>query len=359
MTNKKFNVNQLASLALLYGSIIIGWIAYYNYQPRLLREFRLNDLIEELFVAQGVLMFLTPILAGWLGDKFRKTKGHRLPVISSGVTLASMVFMTVAFTLLSGAKDTIATVLPFMIIIWIFSMALFTSPAVSSIELYVPESKLPRATAILTLVFGLLYAIEPIIIDLIDMLTAPGTFAFGGVAVGLSGYLLHKTSKGVYDKVGNSNPSNHRNDFLTVFVFGVGFGCVLTVIMNLVPERVEDLSFLDITGDFGATIFLGISAVVALPVGYLITGNNAYKVFLWSFFLGGLSLLMFFEIDYLMVWAIAGLVSILSFTAMSVSSLPLVVSKITSSRRVLGVGVFYAGVEFPNGLLEAYLVIYT
>jgi hypothetical protein len=30
---------QLWSLAALYGSIVIGWIAYHNYQPKLLVQF--------------------------------------------------------------------------------------------------------------------------------------------------------------------------------------------------------------------------------------------------------------------------------------------------------------------------------
>lgn len=34
---------QLLSLTSLYGSIIIGWIAYYRYQPKLLVQFSFTD----------------------------------------------------------------------------------------------------------------------------------------------------------------------------------------------------------------------------------------------------------------------------------------------------------------------------
>jgi hypothetical protein len=38
------------------------------------------------------------------------------------------------------------------------------------------------------------YALEPVIVDIVDLLGAPLTFSVGGVAVLLSGYALKKTS---------------------------------------------------------------------------------------------------------------------------------------------------------------------
>ena len=37
---------QLFSLATLYASVIIGWIAYYNYQPILLETYNFTDLTD-------------------------------------------------------------------------------------------------------------------------------------------------------------------------------------------------------------------------------------------------------------------------------------------------------------------------
>ena len=72
---------QLWSLASLYGSIIIGWIAYENYQPKLLVQFQLPGFGFLLYVAQGFILVLTPLYAGKLGDRFRFKNGHRLPII--------------------------------------------------------------------------------------------------------------------------------------------------------------------------------------------------------------------------------------------------------------------------------------
>src|SRR5688572_7224082 len=90
---------QLWSLAALYASIIIGWIAYQNYQPKLLVKFGFTDYALFLTISQAIILVLTPPIAGKIGDRYRFEKGHRLPVISSGISFAAMVFMAVAFTL--------------------------------------------------------------------------------------------------------------------------------------------------------------------------------------------------------------------------------------------------------------------
>jgi hypothetical protein len=41
---------QLWSLAALYGSVVIGWIAYQNYQPKLLEKFHFGDFSFLLFL---------------------------------------------------------------------------------------------------------------------------------------------------------------------------------------------------------------------------------------------------------------------------------------------------------------------
>ena len=47
---------QLWSLAALYGSIVIGWIAYQNYQPKLLEKFHFTEFTLFLVIAQGLIV---------------------------------------------------------------------------------------------------------------------------------------------------------------------------------------------------------------------------------------------------------------------------------------------------------------
>jgi hypothetical protein len=190
---------QLLSLTLLYASVIIGWIAYYNYQPILLAKYSFKDLTLFLFITQGIILVITPMIAGRLGDKFRVKAGQRLPIISAGVSFAAMIFMATAFTLLTDPGPIFRWILPGLIVLWLFSMALFTSPAISTIEIFVPAKKLPTAMAMLTIVYGLLYAIEPVIVNIINAIGAPLTFVVGGVAVFLSGLLMKNNTKYMLD----------------------------------------------------------------------------------------------------------------------------------------------------------------
>src|SRR6478735_11780725 len=196
----KIEWKQLWSLAALYASIVIGWIAYHNYQPKLLEQFHFTDFTFFLMVAQGIILVITPLIAGKLGDKYRFKRGDRIPVISTGISFAAMMFMAVAFTLFSNPNETFRWILPLLIICWLIAMSIFTSPALSTLELFTPVDKLPRAMAVLTIVANLIYALEPVIVDIIDFIGAPLTFITGGVVVFLSCYALKKTSLNLFSQ---------------------------------------------------------------------------------------------------------------------------------------------------------------
>src|SRR5688572_23567202 len=190
---------QLWSLTALYASVVIGWIAYQNYQPKLLVKFSFTEFAFLLTVAQGIILVVTPPIAGLIGDRYRFERGSRIPIISAGISFAAMIFMAVAFTLLGNPGEIFKWVLPLLIIFWLVAMSIFTSPALSTIETFMPVEKLPRAMAVLTVVGNLLYSIEPIIVDIIDYLGAPITFMTGGAIVFISGYALKKNSISLFN----------------------------------------------------------------------------------------------------------------------------------------------------------------
>src|SRR6478609_7768392 len=193
---------QLWSLAALYSSIIIGWIAYYNYQPQLLEKYKFLGFSFFLVLAQAIILVITPPIAGKLGDRFRFKNGHRLPIITAGISFAAIIFMAVSFTLIADPGDVFRWIFPFLIVFWLVGMSIFTSPALSTLELFAPVDKIPRVMAILTIVSNLIYAMEPVIVDIIEFLGAPATFVAGGIIVFLSGYALRKNSKDLFNKEG-------------------------------------------------------------------------------------------------------------------------------------------------------------
>ncbi|MEO9477338.1 MAG: MFS transporter [Cyclobacteriaceae bacterium] len=347
---------QLLSLTLLYISVIIGWIAYYNYQPILLSKYSFTDLTLFLFISQGIILVITPMIAGKMGDKFRKNAGHRLPIISAGVSFASMIFMATAFTLFTDPGPIFRWILPGLIVLWLFSMALFTSPAISTIEVFVPVKKLPTAMAMLTIVYGLLYAIEPVIVDLITFLTAPVTFIVGGVAVFFSGLLLKNNSKHMLDVPPKQEVG--KSDYTYALALGVGFGIATTVLFNLFPLWFEAKSF-TVFGFGGSALVSGILLIVAIlgyPISRIVEQRSVYlSILLAILAITALSFAIYFAQSYVLLIMLSILFAVF-YALMSVSFLPLALSVVKDKNKVFGVGVFFAGFELPNGILEATMV---
>ncbi len=354
--NSKILWKQLLSLASLYASVIIGWIAYYNYQPILLETYSFTDLTLFLFIVQGIIMVVTPPIAGRLGDKFRVTAGKRLPIISAGVSFAAMIFMATAFTLFTEPGPIFRWILPGLITLWLFSMALFTSPALSTIELFVPVKKLPTAMAVLTIVYGLLYSIEPVIVDIINFIGAPLTFVVGGVAVFFSGLLLKRNSTIITDKPKTTELG--KSDFTYAFILGIALGLATTVLFNLFPDMFIEKGFtiLGVSGDGIISIILAAVAVLSLPMSKFTETRSVYMAILLSIIASLAVTAGIFLFDNHFILAVLMILFIVFYAMMSVSFLPLALSVVKDKQKVLGVGIFFAGFELPNGILEAILV---
>jgi MFS family permease len=351
---------QMWSLAALYGSVVIGWIAYQNYQPKLLVQFQFTDFTFLLMVAQGVILVVTPPLAGRIGDRFRFKQGHRMPVITAGISFAAMIFMAVAFTLFSHPGEIFKWILPVLIVFWLIAMSIFTSPALSTMELFTPVDKLPRAMAILTIVANLIYSLEPVVVDIIDFLGAPLTFITGGVVVLLSGYSLKKTSLGLFKTSGNqeSRPiaafalDTVKSQPRLIFLLGLGVGLATTVLFNVFPQVLSEKlgSIVAIDGKLMIVGILLVSALISLPVSRWINQLGLKKSFVVSMIVSVISMLgvVFFG----SFWAVIAMVVLfaISFTFLSISSLPLAMEKSNYYEKVFCVGIFFSGVALPDGI---------
>jgi MFS family permease len=354
---------QLWSLVALYESIIIGWIAYQNYQPKLLVQFQFTDFTFFLAVSQAIILVLTPPVAGLLGDRYRFEKGHRIPVISSGISFAAMVFMAVAFTLFTNPGEIFKWILPVLIIFWLISMSIFTSPALSTVELFTPVDRLPKAMALLTIVANLIYAIEPVIVDIIDYLGAPLTFMAGGVVTLASGYAMKKNSLGLFKQTGNkeagAEPGNKavvKSAYGFIFFLGVVLGISTTVMFNLFPDVLAEklASFSNHTD--GKILLVGMlvfSALISWPVSSFVNRYSLHQMFWGSCVLMALSTAAIFLLQPAWIVAVIVMVFTVTFTSLSVSSLPLALSRSGYYEKVFCVGMFFSGVALPEGIFES------
>lgn len=356
---------QLWSLSALYASIIVGWIAYQNYQPKLLIQFQFTEFSFLLLVVQGLVLTITPIIAGKLGDRFRFKAGHRLPIITSGTAFAAMIFMAVAFTLLADPGGIFKWVLPVLIVGWLIAMSIFTSPALSTLELFTPVERLPHAMALLTIVSNLVYSLEPVIVDIIDFLGAPITFIVGGLAVFTSGYALKTTSLSLFSQSGGKEATafkldTQRSNYRLIFILGLALGTATTLLFYFFPavlDKIISTPVFGMSGNWMLTSMLLMSAVMSIPISSFIRNYGLEKSFWLSVAFTGASALGVVFIASPIPLIVVTVVFAFSFTLLSLSSLPLAIRSANYYEKVYCVGIFFSGAALPEGIVQAWLAL--
>jgi hypothetical protein len=350
------------SLVALDVAIIISWIAYHEYQPKLLEQFKFTEFSFNLKVIQGIILFLTPPIAGLIADRIRHQKGDRLPVINVGINFVSMVFMAVAFTVLAEPSGVIRWFFPLMIVLWLVSMNIFHSPAISTVELFVPANKLPQVMAIFAVVAGIAEAIEPSIVDIIDYFGAPITFGLGGVLVFGTGWFLQKMTQSLTTQNNESENAGYqavsKSNFGLVFLMGLGFGISTMLFFKLFPGWAEtQLDFLKTwqwKGAFFTSLLIALAAILSFPLSRWVEQRDLQS----SAWLGfGLV-----AVCSGLIWLnpIAGLSAVwfalfpIAYAILSVSTLPIAFLNLDTRNKVLGIGLFFSAVELPNSLLEIF-----
>jgi MFS family permease len=324
----------------------------------LLVQFQFTDFTFLLILAQAVIVVITPLIAGKLGDRYRVEKGHRLPIISSGISFAAMIFMAVAFTLLGNPGEIFKWVLPVLIVFWLIAMSIFTSPALSTIELFTPVDKLPHAMAILTIVSNVIYSVEPVIVDIIDYLGAPLTFICGGVVVFLSGYALKKTSLGLFKQTANEEAQpdikSQKSQYGFIFFLGLSLGIATTILFNVFPSILETKLITFFSTD-GKIILVGIllfSAILSWPVSYAVNKYGMSRIFQWSLVLLVLCVLGVWFMTAPVVVLVMVILFGVTFTSLSISALPLAINSSAFTEKVFCVGLFFSGVALPEGIMD-------
>jgi len=273
--------------------------------------------------------------------------------------------MAVAFTLLTNPGEIFKWVLPVLIVFWLISMSIFTSPALSTMELFTPADKLPRAMAIITIVANLIYSLEPVIVDIIDYIGAPLTFISGGVVVFISGLALKRNSLGLFKQTDNKENAQHQPKFVFdtqkssygfIFFLGTALGLGTTVMFNIFPELYKVQLGTILNGSSPKLVIMGIlilSAMLSLPISSLVNKYGMIRCMWISLAFLMVSMGAMFVVSGVGVVIAMTVIFSVAFTALSVSSLPLAMSQSNYYEKVFCVGIFFSGVALPDGILSA------
>lgn len=347
--------SQLWALLGLDVAIIISWIAYHEYQPLLLEQFGFQSLTLFLAIAQCIVLFVTPPVAGYLSDRIRQKKGDRLPVITAGISLVSMVFMAVAVVIYSNPSSGLKFIFPVLVAVWLVAMNLFHSPAISTVEMFVPVERLPSIMAIFLVAGDMANAIEPVIVPILKQLGAPITFGIGGVLVFSTGFIFLRTTRKMDAPVPNSVAVERKSQLGLVLVLGLLFGAATLYLFKILPDLGKENRLLWPIGNLSpraaCSILIAFTALITYPIGRKLDGKN-----LWPFV--GIGALVSLGSALLIPFS-AGAISLsgcilfcVGFALLTVTLLPLAFQNLGRKHFILGVGLFFAGVELPSSIMD-------
>jgi len=357
---------QIVSLASLEAAITIGWLAYEKYQPVLLTKFSFTEFASILLIAQGVLgAIFHPISGNWADKAFRE-KGTRFPVIISGAAFAAVIFLSVSVALNTDPGSILKWILPVLVVLWLAAMATFHSPAISLVESFTPVHKFPQVAAILTVVFGIIYTVEPFLIDILNTIGLTATFMLGGALVLLTAYSIKNISitppteedKKILEK-SVIDGSEKRDLFLTGFFVGL----FKTLLLFAIPAVWVHHEFFASSKQFfkdpdylqsGMLLF---SAILAFPISKLVEKWGAPKSIIRgciAAFIIALPCLLIRNqtFSFIMIVVMGAVYSLLA-----ISSLPYVLNRAKAGKAGLSIGLYYGGVSASSAFVLLMLML--
>lgn len=361
LTEKTANLKwrEVYSLGALNAAVVISWIAYHEYQPILMENLGITHLVDFMIIAKAIVLVTIPPLAGWLSDKILAKNGKYLVVFTVGIGATAMVFMVVATLIGTAHIMDVSSIVPFMIVIWLISMNLFISPANSMIEAFAPAKKLPIIMGFLFLITELLYALEPVVVGLVQFFGDTLTFVVGGLLISVTGIIFHKVSS---DEVLQRKAELIENDrvknqatisYLAILVVGLFLGIGKAFLVEFFPGHFASL-FPEI-GEYGDYISFGILGLCAV-MGFLISGQIAKRdlrrVIIISFvvlFVGAFGMLL---TQNLYLTVLSALIIAAGFTTLNISGLPFAIQNLSVRHVTYGVGIYIGASEVLTGLFE-------
>lgn len=352
---------EVASLAALNGAVVISWIAYHEYQPILLQKFNFMELAEFLVIAKAIILILIPPLAGMLADKMLQKYGKFFTIFTVGIGATAMIFMIVASIIGAGPLSSLRVFLPVMIVFWLISMNLFISPANSMIEAFAPAHKLPLVMGVLVLTTELLYALEPIVVLMVEFFGDTLTFIVGAILIGGTGYIFHRVSSNevmarreemIADK---SNKNTKASNFIGILIIGLVLGLGKAILTEFFPGYLAQTfpEYANIS-EMVAFALLGFSAIMAFFVSRMLLEADLSNVIIAGFIVLLVGALVMILSSSFVVTVIAGLVIATSFSIMNVSSLPLALKNLSIRHVTYGVGILIGASEVFSGLFDYY-----
>jgi hypothetical protein len=348
---------QVWGLSALLAAATFSWMAYSLYQPKILQDLGFVQLATWLGIFQGFLGAAIEPVVGGVSDRIRHRFGTRLPIVTAGVALTGLIFVATALLIQSQLPVGVRWIVPAIMTLWVISTIVFRGPVVAILREAAPLAALPQANVILTVVFGAIGALEPLLAGWLKGVGAAITFILGVIALMLGATALYSSAPrpALFPMREELQSAIAPRLMAAIFSTGLGVGFEVNLLLRLFPQilqaQLPHLSPAEIT----STILL-ISALVALPllswvvkVGVqrmMLVGVAAIAICL------SLSLLQPSSLVAILVIFAAGI----AFGLIFESQIPWVLGIVKRDRAGLSTGLYFGGIGAATALLSLLLL---
>jgi len=339
---------KIFALAALDTGIIISWTAYHNFQPKLLQHFHYEHLSQFVLVAQSIVMLVVPLLAGWATDYYRKKTGSGFSVFAVGISVASLIFMAVSFTISDQTFINMVWLLPTLIVFWLISMNIFHSPANSILEAFTKSPELPLMMSVLVICKILIHGLEPLLLTSLEAAGGAYTFLTGGLILVVTGIWFARSTRSMVIAHEHGEEAE-VNRFLWVAVFGLLAGLLNSLTLHFFPEILR--------AKFGAseTIFqdrlyislmLGLTAAATLPLSFIVKRKGIFPSLMVGLMIAFVAMLVILASSNFGLSVVASAVLACAYGLVLITAFPHALNNIAPESATLGTGLFFASFEF-------------
>jgi MFS family permease len=337
----------------------LGWMVYRVHLPSQMLQAGFSEAAApRLLFIEALLAIAVEPLAGAFSDRTQGQQGTRLPIISTGMGLAAVLF--IVFSAFTWAEPTIAIrwVLVSLLLIWSIAMGCFRSPALALLKRYAPTLKLPQAASLLTVAFGLAGAATPLASPWVLSLGAPMSFALMALLIVLSALWLRRMNPVTLaaKPTGSCQLTQPRSTVALTRIFGLGFTSALA--FRLAIETFPKVLKAQVPGIHPpllvGLVFITV-AIAAFPIGKIAVhlGNSRMMqlgVATTALFLGLMALSHSLLISIMVALGLG-----VGFSLILNGTLPFTLEQVPPEHAGLGIGLFFAGVATASSLVLGFL----
>jgi hypothetical protein len=343
-------------LSALLTAICLSWMAYGFYQPRILSDLGFIRLSTQLGIIQGILGAVLEPVVGGLSDRTLRRFGSRLPQITIGVTLAGLLFKSVALLLQAQLQGLIRWLIPIMMTLWVMAMIIFRGPVVALLQQAAPFAALPRANVVLAAVFGAVGSLEPLLNQFLQQVGASITFLLGAIALvfGAATLYFNLPTQPLFVECQVQRSRVASQSLGLIFLAGLGIGLEQNLLLRAFPPQLQQ-HYPGLDPAFITSAILLIAALSTFSLERLTTKLSIRLVLLMGVALPPLCLGLGFVSTDLLTAVFVILLSGIAFGLILISQIPFTLGIFPPDRAGLSTGLFFGGIGAATALLSALL----